>query len=251
MKLPVPPAGYVNMIDVSKWQGDVDWSKAMADPNAPVVVACRATLGHTYQDSKYQDYMRALVPFDVLQGAYHVSTPNVSPSAHLRNMEDAMNKAPDPDFVILDVEIDNGMGPQAIASHAYECLVGLEALGFKDKVMIYTADWFWSNKVGGIPLSSNAYKPMPSDWALWVAHYKPLGAGGPKLPIGWAKYYAWQHSDRGEIDGMPSSVDLNIMKESYHSFLGGSAPPPVPVPVPIPPPGEFKNLQVKGEVRLV
>jgi GH25 family lysozyme M1 (1,4-beta-N-acetylmuramidase) len=239
--------GYVNMIDVSKWQGVIDWPAVLADPFDVKVVALRATLGHTYRDSQYVNNMRALRPFDnVLKGAYHVLTPDVSADAHLRHIEDTLRDAPPVDFNVIDVELDKGWSPETIAKCFHDVAVGVEELGFKHKVMCYTADWFWTPKVGGIPLSGGSYKPNAEDWALWVAHYYGL-ARPPRLPIGWSQYFAWQYSDKGSLAGINAQVDLNIMKESYYKQLGGVITPPPPPP----PSGEWKDLQVKGEVRII
>jgi GH25 family lysozyme M1 (1,4-beta-N-acetylmuramidase) len=232
------PAGYVNMIDVSKWCGDIEWARVFADPFAPKVVLCRATLGHTYRDDKYVEYMRGLRPHNVLRGAYHVITPNIGADDHLRHIEDTLRDAPPVDFNVVDVELDKGQSPERIAGVTHDVAAGIEKLGWKHKVMIYTAAWFWDPKVGGIPLSDGQYKPNAEDWALHVAHYKPIGSGGgPRLPIGWDEYFVWQHSKTGQIEGIPSSVDLNIMKESYFNQLGGvTAPDPTPEPIPDPEP---------------
>ncbi len=232
------PAGYVNMIDCSKWCGDIEWARVFADPFAPKVVALRATLGHTYRDTKYIEYMRGLRPYNVLKGAYHVITPNISADDHLRHIEDTLRDAPPVDFNIVDVELDKAQFPDTIARVTHDVAAGIEKLGWKHKVMIYTAAWFWDAEVGGIPLSLGQYKPNAEDWALWVAHYKPIGGSGPKLPIGWEKYMVWQYSDRGTIDGINASVDLNIMKESYYAQLGGIPTTPPTEPPPDPEPGE-------------
>ena len=137
------PLGYVDMIDVSKWQGVVDWPAMIERYNAQVVV-CRATLGHSYRDSQYVNNMRALKPFDnVLKGAYHVITPDIDADSHLRHIEDALRDAPAVDFNVVDVELDKNMSPVRIAKVFYEVAVGIEELGWKDKVMCYTAKWFW------------------------------------------------------------------------------------------------------------
>ena len=212
-------------IDISKWQGVINWAQVKTQ-----WCVARATLGHTYQDGQYVANMRGMRDHGILRGAYHVLTPNMSTADEIRNFEGQLNKGPDPDFLVLDVELDKGQQPQVIKSKVYNMLIEMENLGYKDRVLIYTADWFWSNKVGGGQLSGSEYKPLPEDWALWVAHYKPLSSP-PKLPLGWDTYFAWQHSDDGQMEGIDAEVDLNIMKESYFRQLGGQ-PGPAPIPVP-------------------
>ncbi|KKK69271.1 hypothetical protein LCGC14_2935700 [marine sediment metagenome] len=226
------PAGYVNQIDVSKWQGVPDWNAVMADPFDVKVVALRATLGHTYRDSQYVNNMRALRPYDnVLKVAYHVPTPGVSADDHLRHIEDTLRDAPPVDANVVDMELDKGQSPEKIAGLFYDIAVGLEELGFKNKVFIYTAAWFWNPQVGGIPLSDSDYKPNASDWALWFAHYYGT-TRTPVLPMGWNSYVAWQYSDKGSLAGIDAQVDLNIMKKGYYRQLGGvEVPPPTDDPV--------------------
>ncbi len=219
----------IDGIDVSKWQGLINWVSV----DVKWAVA-RASLGHTYIDSQYRNNSRGMRDHGILRGAYHVLTPNMGTADEIRNFESALNKGPDPDFLVLDVELDKGQSNQVIRTRVYDMLIEMENLGYKNKVFIYTAAWFWNPHLGGNALSSADYKPLPKDWVLWLADYGAndgtLPARMPILPIGWDEWYVWQYTSKGKVEGIDASVDLNIMKDSYFRQLGGEVEDPSPPP---------------------
>ncbi len=232
--------------DVSKWQGEINWALV---PWKWAVA--RASLGHTYIDSQYANNSRGMRDHSILRGAYHVLTPNVSTADEIRNLESALNKGPDPDFLVLDVELDKGQSNQTIRTRVYDMLIEMENLGYKHKVFIYTASWFWNPHLGGNAISSSDYKNLPEDWELWLADYGAndgaLPARMPILPLGWGEWHVWQYTSKGQVPGIDASVDLNIMKESYFKQLGGEEEPsPTPIPVP-----NGKTFEFKGTGTLV
>jgi GH25 family lysozyme M1 (1,4-beta-N-acetylmuramidase) len=96
---------------------------------------------------------------------------------------------------------------------------------FGRKPLVYTADWFWTPRLG------------PVDWAddydLWVAHYYWPEVTSPTVPVGWMSWKIWQHSNKGRVPGISASADLHWFggtMEELVAYAGGSPPPPPPPP---------------------
>jgi hypothetical protein len=54
---------------------------------------------------------------------------------------------------------------------------------------------------------------------------------GPKVPAGWSSWRFWQHSNRGQVAGIPARVDLDFFAgtmEELIAYAGGDPNPPPP-----------------------
>jgi lysozyme len=70
------------------------------------------------------------------------------------------------------------------------------------RCIIYTGYSFWNDVMGG----TDAFAGHP----LWVAAYGPTYNPAP-VPAGFKDALLWQHSSSGQIDGINSGVDLDIL----------------------------------------
>lgn len=122
-----------------------------------------------------------------------------------------------------DVELEAG-APALTRNTVIEYMTKAEAkLG---TIGIYTAGWCWNPIMG----TNNPY----SSRKLWVAAYT---ASVPKLPNGWTKYWMWQYTSSGRLDGYYSSLDMNrISEENWKAWTGIDVPIPEPEPIPVPTP---------------
>ena len=66
---------------------------------------------------------------------------------------------------------------------------------------VYTYPYFWE-QLGG----TTAFRNYP----LWIANY---GVSEPMLPGGWRRYWIWQYSASGTVDGIPGRTDLNRLAD--------------------------------------
>jgi hypothetical protein len=67
--------------------------------------------------------------------------------------------------------------------------------------LVYTYPYFWE-QLGG----TTAFRNYP----LWIANY---GVSEPMLPGGWRRYWIWQYSASGTVDGIPGRTDLNRLAD--------------------------------------
>jgi hypothetical protein len=122
--------------------------------------------------------------------------------------------------------------------------------------LVYTYPYFWEH-LGG----TTAFRNYP----LWIANY---GVSEPMLPGGWRRYWIWQYSASGAVEGIPGRTDLNRLADelrlTHITYRAGRRPRPRPhnLPGPVPKPawfwpwlrwrlgvGEFEGLQLNERVR--
>ncbi len=203
-------------IDVSRWQGTMDWQKVAEAGYRFAVI--RATIGDYYSDPRFFTNWSEAREAGLLLSSYHVITPNVSADAQIGRFFEVLGKRR-PDLpLVLDVERTDGMSPQVITQRIRECLDGIEA-GAGRKPIIYTARWFWDRSV----LPSSQW----STYDLWVASY----TRNPILPRDWQSWLIWQYSESGTVPGSGSRhTDLNWFAGSYEDLLhyAGRADEPPP-----------------------
>jgi lysozyme len=179
-------------IDVSHFQGEVDWRAVAA---AGVRFAfIKATEGLTDVDPRFAQNWQGSRAAGVLRGAYHFLHPNLDgrqQAAHFLSVvtldDDALPPA-------LDVEVTDGVDRAALCACIETWLGAVEAaLGCKP--VVYTDPWFWRDNVGA----------NLSSYPLWLACY----GAQPEVPASWGSWTFWQHSQSGTVNGIAGPVDLD------------------------------------------
>jgi lysozyme len=224
-------------IDVSRWQGDINWSSVK---NAGIEFAfCKATEGVDFVDIKYTQNMVNASAAGVLIGPYHFARPD----SQENNPNDARDEAND--FVdaiapyyaapgnflrpVLDVERLPTLGEIPIGLTQKEYLsdwvhefvdVVVTRLGFEP--IIYT----------GSSYAINYLDQSISQYDLWLANwgYFPP-ATPPAVALGiWDDWAFWQFTDSGQVPGIVGSVDFDVFQGSLSELRGFLAVPVVPEP---------------------
>lgn len=206
-------------IDVSRWQGPIDWQ---AVKSAGIAFASiRATIGDFYTDDRFAQNWQGARAAGIFRTAYHVLRPENDAVAQIDHFATVVGESGDLPFV-LDVEITGDQPDSVIRARTLECLQQIEAR-FGRKPLVYTADWFWTPHIGA--------QPWVADYDLWVAHYYWPTVPTPKIPAGWMSWRIWQHSNRGQVAGVPARVDLDFFggtMEDLIAYAGGDTSPPQP-----------------------
>jgi lysozyme len=198
-----------HFIDVSHWQGVIDWKLVKQDPRNFKLVIIKATESTNFTDSRLYTNLDGAKREEFNTGVYHfwrASTGGKAQADHLTN-KTGMWDIP----YIVDVEDDFNLP----AGSTYEKLVA-GARNVKEMVytlanktgvkpIIYTANWFWSR----FPASEVAWA---KDFHLWVANYKDYSLLNPLLTKPWINWLMWQYSAKGIVNGIKASVDLNIVR---------------------------------------
>nr|DAY73495.1 MAG TPA: hypothetical protein [Caudoviricetes sp.] len=196
-------------IDVSVYQGDIDWSRVKPYIDFAIL---RIGLGDdipSQDDAKfernYAECVRLSIPFAVYFFSYAVNKAKVqSEIAHIKRLlEGKTINAP----VYIDVENTRGLDWRTISnadmlSIMQEFNTQLNALSYK--MGIYSSrSAFWNEKMSD---------PWYDNVSKWVAEY------GDKVNDFNRTYDIWQHTSKGAIDGINGNVDMNVMYNNVFSF---------------------------------
>jgi lysozyme len=198
-----PGADTVPGIDVSHWNGAIDWA-LVADAGVRWAYA-KATESTSYSDPTFETHWAGMKRAGVLRGAYHFFHPDVDGRTQAAAFLAAVGELEPGDLPpMLDWESTTSVSGAAAASRAQDFIDEVRAATGRT-TLVYTSPGLWARF--GIPTSFDAQP-------LWVAHYLYCTSGPgccPTVPSGWTGWAAWQWSDQGRIAGIPDSeVDLDL-----------------------------------------
>jgi GH25 family lysozyme M1 (1,4-beta-N-acetylmuramidase) len=210
-------------IDVSYWDAGIDWPKVRATGQRFVVV--KATEADTYQDPTFDDNWFGAKSAGLLRGAYHFFRCNVDAKKqadyfinYYKSFNDLGELPP-----VLDLETNDNVKKDKIIPAVKIFLDRVEA-AFGKKPIIYSGYYFlqdYLSEAGGGP-------PMwAKDYPLWIAQYPNQYVPGtePSLPRGWFKWTIWQYSEKGVVNGINASVDMDLFNgtlEELYKFAGAT-----------------------------
>ena len=185
-------------MDVSSYDGDVDWNTAWADGGRFAYV--KATEGTYYINSYFAQQYDGAYNVGMIRGAYHFANPADSSGAAQAQYFVAHGGGWSADGQtlpgVLDIEWDPygsdcyGLSQSAMVSWISDFLTTYHSSTRRWPVIYTSASW-WSECTGS---QANFASTDP----LWVAQY----ASSPgTLPYPWTNYSFWQYADSGELPG--------------------------------------------------
>lgn len=191
------PAITLNGIDVSHFQGDIDWETVGKQQLHFVYV--KASEGLHTVDAKLKENWDGARAHGLKTGPYHFFHPDEDPVAQaehfLTQIEAANIKIEGSLPPVLDIELAEGVKSEKMREDIRTWLLHVEkATGCR--AVLYTSPHFWDKEDAG---SFAAHH-------LWVADYAPE----PTVPNGWHHWTFWQHSQDGTVDGISKKVDLTL-----------------------------------------
>ena len=204
----VPTSAYREGIDVSHWQGNIDW-RQVAGAGKSFAIA-KATEGVGYRDDKYQQNKIGAIGNGLKFGAYHFARPENNAVREADWFVD--NAAYEPGMLIptLDLERTGGRGPTGLTNWTKAWLSRVEErLGVK--AMIYMSPSFWRTNLNNTRwFADNGYD------VLWIAHWHVQVPAPPAENWGGHGWTFWQYTSDGRVPGISGRVDLNRYR--YTSF---------------------------------
>ncbi len=201
---PTPAWTCVTGLDVSNWQGTVNWSQVATAGYSFAFL--KATEGGWYIDPTYAANRVGANANGIVIGAYDFAQPSTTVGQAEAEADFFINTAtPVPgDLVpVLDLETTNGLSPANLQTWVTHWLYEVYARTGQ-RAMIYTSPSFWSNAMG------NSTWFAQNGFPLWVAHW--TAAAGPTVPAStWAGYSwtFWQWTSSGTVPGISGRVDLD------------------------------------------
>ncbi|MCA9520708.1 MAG: hypothetical protein KC609_07040, partial [Myxococcales bacterium] len=192
-------------IDVSKWQGTIDWDKVAAD--GVIYAFIRVSDGFTL-DGQFAFNWAEAKRVGVIRGVYQFFRPGKDAVDQANLLLDQMGPLGDDDLPpVLDVEAIDGQGPEVIVAKIHQWVSTIEtALGRRP--IIYSGRYFWNDNVGTTDFSS---------YPLWIPAYGPTC---PTLPNAWSEWVFFQFSSTGAVKGIVGNVDMNQFNGDHDALLG-------------------------------
>lgn len=208
------------VIDVSKWQGDIDWEKVKASGVDGAII--RLGYGYLGKDEKFKKNISECNRLKIPYGIYLYSYAYDANFAYAE-AEGTVEMLKDVDLdlsfpIYYDIEgfndwEDNGVirkHPTKISE--YEAIIStyinrMEQLGYKDKVHVYSYAYY---------LDTYLDSPNILKYVSWTAAYS-------STPIFKNKYYlgnmGWQYSESGKFDGINGNVDMNCFTDYLYKYV--------------------------------
>ena len=182
--------------DISKWQGNINWSEAAKELD---LVILRASCG-TSEDTKYERNVNACIENGIPFGAYHYVKAGTAADAVKEAqvfLKVTSAKKHKPAFYIADIEYE----AQTKTTTEAVCVAFLQALrdGGCEKIGLYiNTRYNWAGKAIGM-----------CD-IMWIPHW---GKNDGNVPDDKYKsshpHDLWQYTSKGSLAGVSGNVDLN------------------------------------------
>ena len=196
--------GVYHGIDVSKWQGDINWKEVKK--HGVDFVMIRSSFGDCDVDEKLKVNVKGCEKYDIPYGFYHYT--------YARNVNESKKEAKfflntiknySPEYpVVLDIEESfyERMSKKQVTDIICTFVEELEAAGYY--AMIYSNAKFFED---------NTVIERLKDYDIWVACW----GDEEKLESSYSYHYGmWQYTDDGEIPGIDENeVDLNYAYKNY------------------------------------
>jgi len=202
----IPDKYTIHGIDVSYYQGRIDWRrvKNMREGKVHVSFAfIKATEGVLIVDPYFQRNWREGPKAGIICGAYHYFRPRTSGKWQarffLQNVKIQKGNLP----MVVDIEELDGVAPTAMRAELMDFIKYIETKT-KVKPIIYSGLTFYEDYLAG----------YFDDHTLWIAHYYQ-----PKLQVGQAMNWKfWQHSDKAKVNGINHVVDFDVFNGDSLAF---------------------------------
>jgi len=194
------PSDYeIHGIDVSKYQGNIDWNAVRA--SGVRFAWIKATEGGDYADEKFQQNWEGAKEAGIPRGAYHFAywcrSGEEQAAWFLKNVPN------DPDALppVLDVEWNAqsktcpGHPPRDVAIAQMKTILAAMERAYGKKPVIYTSvDFHRDVMVGEF-----------TEYPIWVRSVKYY----PSVKYGNRQWHFWQHTAEGQVAGINGYVDRN------------------------------------------
>lgn len=189
-------------IDVSKWQGTIDWRAVAGDgvKFAMIRAAYGSTSGRITIDPRFAENVRGAIAAGIHVGVYLYSYAKTVEAARLeaQNLVAALSTSREqityPVAYDLEDESQRNLGRVRNGEMVRAFCDVVRSAGFRP--MLYASkSWL------------DSYIDVPEDVPVWAARW---GVSAPGVAC-----EMWQYSDSGRVAGITGNVDLNISYKDY------------------------------------
>jgi len=201
----IPQKYSIHGIDVSYYQGKINWQKvkAMKEDEVSIRFAfIKATEGVLSIDPYFQRNWREAPKAGIVCGAYHFFRPKRDGKTQAKFFLQVVNVEKGDLPPVVDVESLDGVSALKMRAELMDFLNYVE-MKTKVRPIIYTGLKFYQDNLDG----------DFDDYPLWIAHYHQ-----PKLRLDKSRWKFWQHSDKAKINGIGHVVDFNAFNGDSLAF---------------------------------
>ncbi len=204
----------VQGIDVSSWQGDINWD---AVAGSGIRFAIVRIGDGTYRDRTFASNWSNARRVGLIRGAYQFFEPQQDPVVQADIVVAAVGRLGAGDLpVVCDVEAPNpGVSPATYVARLRTWVDRVEA-GTGRRPIIYTGRYYWD------PFVASSYFPQ-NGYPLWHAQY--TSASCPNINDRWHDWLMWQYTSSGSVPGIGGRVDRNVFNgslEDLRNFAGAA-----------------------------
>ena len=186
-------------IDVSKYQGDIDWAAIARNKNIKFAYI-KATEGATYVDPRFEENIAEARKHGVKVGCYHFLRSSSTIADQFENMKRYVRREEQNLVPMIDVESMGKWSQQQLVDslHAFAVMIYEH---YHVAPIIYTYVNFYNRNLAG----------RFTNYPLFIARYTEPE---PELSDG-TKYVIWQYTERGRVNGIKGNVDLSRFGNGY------------------------------------
>ena len=218
----------VHGIDVSKYQGDIDWDQVRSGGTKFAYI--KATEGGDHADEKFTANWQGAKAAGIARGAYHFAywcRPAQNQiewfTSHVPYEADALPPVLDVEWITTSRTCPRKIPAWKAREEMQVMLNHMERTYGKRPVIYSTVDFYED------VLSEGAF----SDYPIWVRSTKYE----PNVKYGSRRWHFWQYQSDGRVAGIRGNVDKNAFHGSHAQWLafaggeGQAAPAEAPVQV--------------------
>ncbi len=192
-------------IDVSKWQGTIDWAKVKASGIQFAMLRSSFGWGKTQKDSYFEKNYQNAKAVGMPIGAYHYSYAT-TPEEAIKEAEFCLSVLKGKTFeypIAFDMEENKvaALGKAKVSAIAEAFCSKMEENGYY--VMIY-ANLHWFNNY----FTEDIFKK----YDVWLAQWSSKITLGRDVGI-------WQTTSKGSVNGIKGNVDMDISYKNYPSII--------------------------------
>ena len=208
-------------IDVSNWQGDIDWAR-VAGEGGRVFAIAKATEGTGFVDATFTRNMSQGRAAGMMMGAYHFARPGAAPTleadalAEARHFIKTLHPWLDDGglWPVLDLEDGSALGKTALSSWTRTFLGEVRRLTTSDSIL-YTSRTY----------AQNFLESDLAAFPLWIA-VPNTAPGANTFDLGpWPRWALQQYSWTGQVPGIGGAVDLNVFSGDASQLQALVLPP--------------------------
>ncbi|RYY56013.1 MAG: glycoside hydrolase family 25 protein [Chitinophagaceae bacterium] len=201
----IPNEYSIHGIDVSRYQNIIAWEEVAKMRASQVRLGfafIKATEGIGNMDPQFQRNWKKTRQNDLVRGAYHFFIASRDGKMQAQNFIRRVDLETGDFPPVLDVEQRNGVSKAVLRKEVKAWLAAVEEY-YQVKPIIYTNVDFYNQNLG----------EEFDEYPLWVAHYYQQER--PRIGRHWS---FWQHSDKGNVNGITSKVDFNVFRGDSADF---------------------------------